>query len=83
MIEATLANLRNSKDFFKTEEIIHIRDGRKKEDIGFFVPQLFQREFFEFVEKMEYEKKMDVLKRVAAAQELDPIEEGCIADGIE
>ena len=35
MVEATLANMRNSSDFFKTDEIIHILDGRKKEDIGF------------------------------------------------
>lgn len=45
MIETTLTNMRNSSDFFKTSEIIHILDGRKKEEIGFFVPTIFREEF--------------------------------------
>jgi hypothetical protein len=82
MIEATLANMRNSRDFFKTDEIIHILDGRKKEDIGFFVPQIFKEEFEKFVEKIEKKKKLTLLSRVAKAQKKDPITEGGISDGI-
>ncbi len=82
MIEATLANMRNSSDFFKTDEIIHIFDGRKKEDIGFFVPKIFEEEFQKFVEKIEKKKKLSLLRRVANAQDKDPIAEGSIADGI-
>ena len=82
MIEATLANMRNSSDFFKTDEIIHILDGRKKEDIGFFVPQVFKEEFEKFVEKIEKKKKLTLLNRVAKAQKKDPISEGAVSDGI-
>ncbi len=82
MIEATLANMRNSSDFFKTDEIIHILDGRKKEDIGFFVPEVFKEEFEKFVEKIEKKKKLTLLNRVAQAQKKDPIPEGGVSDGI-
>lgn len=82
MIEATLANMRNSSDFFKTDEIIRILDGRKKEDIGFFVPQVFKEEFEKFVEKIEKKKKLTLLNRVAKAQKKDPIPEGAVSDGI-
>ena len=82
MIEATLANMRNSSNFFKTDQIIHIFDGRKKEDIGFFVPQVFEKEFQKFIENIEKKKKLSLLKRVAQAQHSDPIAEGSINDGI-
>ncbi len=82
MIEATLANMRKSSDFFKTDEIIHISDGRKKEDIGFFVPQIFEKEFLKFLEKIEKKKKFSLLERVAKAQKQDPIPEGSTDDGI-
>ena len=82
MIEATLADMRNSRTFFKMDEIIHISDGRKKEDIGFFVPQVFKEEFEKFVEKIEKKKKLTLLNRVAKAQKQDPISEGGISDGI-
>ena len=82
MIEATLANMRKSSDFFKTDEIIHILDGRKKEDIGFFVPQVFEKEFKKFVDGIEKKKKLSLLKRVAKAQSKDPVAEGSISDGI-
>ena len=82
MIEATLADMRNSRTFFKTDEIIHILDGRKKEDIGFFVPLVFKEEFEKFVEKIEKKKKLTLLNRVAKAQKQDPISEGSVSDGI-
>ncbi|WP_044415686.1 hypothetical protein [Halarcobacter anaerophilus] len=82
MINTTLANLRNSVNFFNTKEILHIFDGRKKEDIGYFVPKHFQKEFEEFIEKIEKEKKKNLLKRVAKAQKNDPIEEGSVDDGL-
>ena len=82
MIEATLADMRNSSTFFKTDEIIHILDGRKKEDIGFFVPQVFKDEFEKFVENIEKKKKMKLLNRVAKAQKQDPVSDGGVSDGI-
>ena len=82
MIEATLANMRNSSDFFKTDNIIQILDGRKKEEIGFFVPQIFKEEFQKFVETVEQKRKVALLNRVSKAQKQDPIEEGSSSDGI-
>ncbi len=83
MIETTLSNMRNSRDFFKTSEIIHILDGRKKEEIGFFVPTVFREEFQKFIDEIEKKKKLSLLKRVALAQKKDPIEEGSTDDGIQ
>ena len=83
MIETTLSNMRNSSDFFKTSEIIHILDGRKKEEIGFFVPTVFREEFQKFIDEIEKKKKLSLLKRVALAQKKDPIEEGSTDDGIQ
>ncbi len=82
MIEATLANMRNSSDFFRTDNIIKILDGRKKEEIGFFVPQIFKEEFQKFVDSIEKKRQLALLDRVAKAQKKDPIEDGSSDDGI-
>jgi len=82
MIETTLSNMRNSSDFFKTSEIIHILDGRKKEEIGFFVPSSLRDEFQKFIDRIEKKKKTALLERVAKAQEQDPIGDGSVDDGI-
>ena len=82
MIEATLANMRSSSDFFKTDNIIQILDGRKREKIGFFVPQIFKDEFEQFVNEIEKKRKLALLNRIAKAQAKDPIEEGGINDGL-
>ncbi len=82
MIEATLANMRNSSDFFKTDKIIQILDGRKKEEIGFFVPQIFKEEFQKFIDTIEKKRRLALLNRISNAQKQDPIEEGSSDDGI-
>ena len=82
MIETTLSKMRNSSDFFMTSEIIHILDGRKKEEVGFFVPISLKAEFQKFIEKIEKQKKETLLKRIAKAQKADPIGDGSIDDGI-
>lgn len=82
MIEATLADMRKSSDFFSTQEIIHILDGRKKEEIGYFVPKSLKDEFNEFIQKVEKKRKLALLKRVADAQKRDPIGDGTADDGI-
>ncbi len=82
MIEATLTNMRNSSDFFRTNTIIRILDGRKKEEIGFFVPQIFKEEFQKFVDTIEKKRRLTLLNRVSQAQKKDPIEDGSSDDGI-
>ena len=82
MIETTLSNMRNSSNFFKTSEIIHILDGRKKEEIGFFVPSALRDEFQKFIDKIEKKKKRALLERVAKAQKEDPVGDGSVDDGI-
>jgi len=81
MIEATLASLRNLDKFYNADEILHIYDGRKKDEIGYFVPKYFQKEFEEFVQTVEKKKKLNLLKRIRTAQIKDPIEEGSETDG--
>ncbi len=83
MINSTLAELRNSKNFYNVRDIIHVFDGRKKEDIGYFIPKYFEKEFTEFLEKLEQKKESELLKKVSEAQKKDPIEEGGTDDGIE
>ncbi len=83
MIETTLSNMRNSRDFFKTSEIIHILDGRKKEEIGFFVPSSLRDEFQTFIDKIEKKKKAALLERIAKAQKKDPVGDGSVNDGFE
>ncbi|MEA3456520.1 MAG: hypothetical protein U9R26_08410 [Campylobacterota bacterium] len=82
MIEATLSNLRNSSDFFKTTQIIHIVNGRKKEDIGYFIPNILKDKFESFLDDLEKEEKRKLLKRVAKASSKDSIGDGAVDDGI-
>ena len=82
MIEATMADMRKSIDFFSKNEIIHLFNGRKKEEVGFFVPKVFKNEFYSFVNNLEKKQKVQLLKRVAKAQQKDSIEEGSSDDGI-
>ncbi len=57
MTNVTLADLRNSAEFLNSEEILHIFDGRKKEEMGFFVSIHFENEFMEFVKQLEVKKR--------------------------
>ncbi|CAA6799545.1 MAG: Unknown protein [uncultured Sulfurovum sp.] len=71
-----------SADFFKTDNIIQILDGRKKEEIGFFVPKVLKEEFQSFVDSIEKKRRLALLNRISKAQKKDPIEEGSSDDGI-
>lgn len=82
MIEATLADLRQSSTFFKTDEVIHIVNGRKKEDIGYFIPHVLKDKFESFIEELEINKKRKLLQRVAKASAKDPVGDGALDDGI-
>ena len=82
MIEATLADLRQSASFFKTTQVVRIVNGRKKEDIGYFVPTVFKDKFERFLMELEKEKKRKLLQRVAKASSADPVGDGAVDDGI-
>ena len=82
MIKATLADLRQSSTFFKTDEIIEIINGRKKEQIGYFVPISLQEVFEDFLIKIKKEQKHRLLKRIAHASRKDIIGDGAVDDGI-
>lgn len=83
MIEATLAEIRKAETLYSYhDEIVHIIDGRRKEEVGFFVPKAMAKEFSVFIENIEKAKKRSLLERIAKAQALDPIEEGAVSDGI-
>ncbi len=82
MIEATLADLRKSASFFKTTQVVHIVNGRKKEGIGYFVPNALKDKFEIFLEELEKEKKRKLLQRIAKASAKDSIGDGTVDDGI-
>ena len=82
MIEATLADLRKSAIFFKTNQVVHIVNGRKKEDIGYFVPNILKNKFEAFLIDLEKDEKRKLLKRVASASAKDVVGDGTVDDGI-
>jgi len=82
MIKATLADLRQSSTFFKTDEIIEIVNGRKKEKIGYFVPISLQEVFEDFIIEIKKEQKCKLLERVANASRKDIVGDGAVDDGI-
>ena len=82
MNSITLASLRNSATFFSIDDIVTIVNGRKKEEVGYFVPSSLKIEFEKFTLELEKKRKIEKLKRIAKADKLDPIEEGAVDDGI-
>ena len=82
MLQATLAELRKPSDFFNTTQVIRIVNGRKKEEVGYFVPKALKAEFESFLSAMEKEHKRTLLKRVARAAAKDPVAEGGVGDGL-
>jgi len=83
MINMTLSNLRDSNKLFRIKEIAVIFDGKKKEEIGYFIPAILKEEFERFVAQKEHEKRLQLLKRVARAAKKDRIGDGTICDGLE
>jgi len=82
MINITLSSLRNSTNFFDIDDVATIINGRKKEEIGYFVPKIFKEEFKNFISELEKKRKRELLQRVLKASRKDIIEEGAVADGI-
>ena len=82
MINITLSSLRNSTNFFDMDDVATIINGRKKEEIGYFVPKMFKEEFEKFILELEKKRKKALLQRVLKASRKDTIEEGAAADGI-
>lgn len=82
MTEATLEDFRNSSSFSKTKDVIRIVNGKKEEDIGYFVPNYLKDKFESFLVEMKKSEKRKLLKRVAKASAKDDIGDGAIADGI-
>ena len=82
MISMTLSNLRNSTNFFNIDDIATIVNGRKKEEIGYFVPKSFKKDFEKFVLELEKNRKLKLLKKVLNASKKDVVGDGAISDGI-
>jgi len=82
MINMTLTSLRNSTNFFEIDDVATIVNGRKKEEIGYFVPKIFKEEFEKFTLELEKKRKRILLQKVLKASRKDPIEEGAISDAI-
>lgn len=83
MIDITVADLRNKSEVLRGDEVLHIKDGRKREGLGYYVPEKYESYVKEAIAKVETEKKRALLARVAAVQALDPIGDGAVGDGLE
>jgi len=81
MTSITLASLRDSETFFKLDDIATIVNGRKKEEVGYFVPINFKKEFEDFTKELEKKKKIEKLKKLKEYQDLEFLEVG-VDDGI-
>jgi len=82
MINMTLTSLRNTTNFFNIDDVATIVDGRKKEEIGYFVPKKFKDEFEKFTLELQKQNKRKLLQKVLSASRKDIIEDGTVADGI-
>jgi Mg/Co/Ni transporter MgtE len=78
----TLSNLRNNTSFFKIDDVATIVNGRKKEEIGYFIPAIFKEEFEKFTQELEKNKKRQLLKKVLNASRKDIVGDGAVDDGI-
>lgn len=83
MLEMPLVSLRKSSELKDIKEVVHVVDGRKKTDVGYFIPKALGGNFEKYLAHLEHESKIKKLKRVAEAQRKDPIDEGGIEDGLE
>ena len=83
MQEVTVAELRAKTEMMKAGEILHVRDGRKREGIGYFIPEKYTSVVTKVINDLERSQKRALLQRVAEAQKLDRIEEGTVGDGLE
>lgn len=82
MISMTLSNLRNTTNFFDIDDVATIINGRKKEEIGYFVPKIFKEEFEKFTSELQKKRKRKILHKVLEASRKDIIEDGVVSDGI-
>ncbi|MEA2072028.1 MAG: hypothetical protein U9O86_00415 [Campylobacterota bacterium] len=82
MTSITLASLRDSATFFNIDDIVTIVNGRKKEEIGYFVPKSLKKEFEKFTLELERKRKIELLKRISQADKKDPIGDGAVNDGL-
>jgi len=63
MINMTLSSLRNTTNFFDIDDVATIIDGRKKKEIGYFVPKIFKEEFEKFTIELQKKEKNNFLKK--------------------
>ncbi|MEA2049430.1 MAG: hypothetical protein U9O56_01660 [Campylobacterota bacterium] len=82
MINMTLTSLRNTTNFFDIDDVATIVNGRKKEEIGYFVPKVFKEEFEKFTLELQKKRKRKLLQKVLKASRKDAIEDGTVSDGI-
>jgi len=83
MLEAKLSDFRNPSFFTSQTDVIHIVDGRKKKEIGFFIPASLKESFSSYLQQEDTKKKLVLLRKIALAQKADPIDDGSVGDGIE
>ncbi len=81
MLNIKLSEIRNPSILNNQTELLHILDGRKNEEVGYFIPKALSKEFESFIFKIERDKHLALLKKVAKTQKQDPIGDGAVDDG--
>lgn len=83
VLEAKLSDFRNPSFFMRQTDVIHIVDGRKKKEVGFFIPANLKDSFSSYLQQEEIRKKSLLLAKIARAQKADPISDDSVGDGID
>ncbi len=81
MLKVSISSLRD-KSYFTKDEILEIVNSKKKEKLGYFIPIEYEKLIEEVIKKIEKEKKLKLLKRIARAQKKDAIGDGTVSDGL-
>ena len=84
MVELSISEIsKHPKILEELREIAKVVNKKSRKVRGIFVPVgVLGEEFDKFIERIERESREQVLRRIAEAQKLDPIEDGAVGDGL-
>lgn len=82
MLEYGVSTLQNKPSLFKTMDISKIVDKKRKQNLGYFVPNKYEKLIKKTIESIEKQKKINKLRAIKQHNDLEFIELG-IDDGIE
>lgn len=83
MLDISVADFRKSGEAIRGDEVIRLLDGRKKESIGYFIPNALYEYVKSAIEEAERSRKSKLLSKIAIAQAKDPIGDESVGEGLE